>query len=256
MRPSLVVDAIEAMFGPSRTELDSRYMSSTHAPEVRTLLAMIDEIPSELMTLGPATLLEFNRCRATLAFAAAIWEKGIGGFQPGQVGGKDPIERIRRLLATCPDEIPPEIELPFVTEIEVRNGIEELVKTAWTNYRVAEWAGATVFAGTAIEALLLWLVRRQQDGQTPIDPDQDPLNKLRFEDLVKRTEEGKWLNKSTIEQIRHGQAARNLIHPGRSIRLGKTCNRATSLTAFAAFYSLAEDLGKRLAAQGDLSPIE
>jgi hypothetical protein len=216
--PSQVVVAIDAMFGPDRNEL----------------------------ALAPGDLLELNRCRASLELAASFWERGQEAQAARQVGGRDPVERIRRLLASCPDEVPPEVDLPFVDALDVRIGIEDLIRTAWTNYRVGEWSGATVFAGTAIEALLLWLVRTR-GGDVPVAaaPEQDPLNRASFEELIKRAEAAQLLDAATLDQIRGGQAARNLIHPGRSIRLGRLCSRGTSLVALSAFYILVEDLAKR-----------
>jgi len=188
-------------------------------------------------------MLDLARCRSTLAYALALWEKGIGSTTAKQVGGRDPVERIRRILLTCPDELPPEIDMPFIEDIEVRGGIEHVVRTAWANYRIGEWAGATVFAGAAAEAVLLWLVRARRSEEPPAgDPKMDPFNKLHLDDLIKRAAAEQWLDTATTSQLRQAQDARNLIHPGRAFRLEKECSRGTALTAFAALYLLIEDL--------------
>ena len=65
------------------------------------------------------------------------------------VGGKDVIERIRRLMLKCHDQLPPrEPELPFIADEDARLGIEDRIQAAWTDFHAREWMGATVLGGT------------------------------------------------------------------------------------------------------------
>jgi len=74
--PSQVVDAIDNLFGANRNELDGRAVTHVFRAEVYTLLALLDEVPRELIDLRSAEYLEFTRCRAVLATSLAGWNLG------------------------------------------------------------------------------------------------------------------------------------------------------------------------------------
>ena len=160
IRPKDVAEAIVNMFGPKASDLDTERANYTKQVQVRALLALVDDIPRELITLPFWELLEFEQCRAALATILPSWNMGETRALP-PVNGKDPVERLRRLLIVCPDELPrPESELPFITNDDFRLDTEAKVRAAWTDFKASEWLGATVFAGCALEALLLWEVKR------------------------------------------------------------------------------------------------
>jgi hypothetical protein len=104
--PSQIVQAIEDLFGPERGEINSQTATPQKRAEVHGLLLLLDEVPRELIDLPFREYLEFIRCRAVLATALARWTVD-DGFRARDVGGKDPIERIRRLMRQCTDELPP-----------------------------------------------------------------------------------------------------------------------------------------------------
>jgi hypothetical protein len=57
-------------------------------------------------------------------------------------------------MKQCHDEFPPaEPELSFISDADIRLGIEDRVHAAWTDFNACEWMGATVFASAALEAL-------------------------------------------------------------------------------------------------------
>jgi hypothetical protein len=68
---------------------------------------------------------------------------------------------LRVLLAKCPDEAPSPgtAELLFVTDADLRESIQRDISAANQDAVNGEWKGATVLAGSAIEALLLWAVQ-------------------------------------------------------------------------------------------------
>ena len=95
--PSQIVAAIDSMFGPNRNELDSRAVKHIYKVQVHALLAMLNEVPPELIDLNASEYLEFSQCRAVLATKLPAWN--LGDIAPANdVGGKDVIERIRRLM--------------------------------------------------------------------------------------------------------------------------------------------------------------
>jgi hypothetical protein len=236
--PSQVVAAIDSMFGPNRSELDGRAITHTYRAEVHTLLALLKELPRELIDLKSVDYLEFSRCCAVLVTTLALWN--TGDTRPaGDVGGKDTVERIRRLLNQCHDELPPpEPELPFIVDADVRLGIEDRIRAAWTDFNVREWMGATVFAGAVLEAILLWALK-----QVPLNsPPMRPLDQLHLADLISLAFANGVIDAATKQQASLAKDARNLVHPGRAFRSGEVCTKATALTALAAVYRLTDQL--------------
>jgi hypothetical protein len=158
--PSQLVEAIDSLFGVNRNELDGRLVTHVYRAEVHALLTLLDEVPREVIDLRSSEYLEFTRCRAVLATSLARWN--LGDITPARdVGGKDAVERIRRLMKQCQDELPlAEPALPFISDADIRLGIEDRIQAAWTDFSAREWMGATVFASAALEALLLWALKR------------------------------------------------------------------------------------------------
>lgn len=236
--PSQVVAAIDSMFGPNRNELDGHAVTYKYRPEVHALLALLEEVPRELIDLSAIDYLELTRCRAVLATSLARWN--TNEMLPARdVGGKDVVERIRLLMKQCHDELPaPQPELPFIADTDIRLGIEDRIRAAWTDFDAQEWMGATVLAGAALEALLLWALK-----QTPlIDAPKRPLDELHLADLIHFAVANGVIDAASEKQASLAKDARNLIHPGRALRSGDTCNRTTALTALAAAYRIIDRL--------------
>jgi hypothetical protein len=228
------------MFGPSRNELDSHAVTHVYRAEVHALLGLLDEVPGELIDLSSADYLEFSRCRAVLSTSLALWN--VGDTRPARdVGGKDAVERIRRLMKQCHDELPPpEPELPFIADDDIRLGIGDRIRAAWTDFNAREWMGATVFAGAALEALLLWALKQVSLTNTS----KRPLDQLHLADLIGLAASNGIIDIGTEQQGGLAKDARNLVHPGKALRSGDACNKATALAALAAVYRLIEQLKK------------
>ena len=236
--PSHVVTAIDSMFGPTRNELDSRAVTHVYRAEVHALLALLDEVPRELIDLSSVDYLEFSRCRSVLATSAVRWN--VGDMLPARdVGGKDAVERIRRLMRQCHDELPPvEPELPFIADIDIRLGIEDRIRAAWTDFNAREWMGATVFAGAALEALLLWALKQVSLRPTP----KKRLDELHLADLIRLATENGVIDAACEQQASLARDARNLVHPGKALRSGGSCNKTTALTGLTAVYRVIDRL--------------
>jgi hypothetical protein len=238
--PSQIVSSIDGMFGASRGEIDGGAITYVHRAEVHALLGLLDQVPGELVDLPTTDYLEYSRCRAVLATSLALWN--VGDTRPARdVGGKDAVERIRRLMKQCHDELPPpEPELPFIADTDVRLGIEDRIQAAWTDFNAREWMGATVFAGAALEALLLWSLKQVSLTNAP----KRPLDQLHLADLINLAASNGVIDAATEQQAGLAKDARNLVHPGRALRSGEACNKATALTALAAIYRLIDQLKK------------
>jgi hypothetical protein len=236
--PSQFIEAVDTLFGASRNELDGGAVTSVYRAEVHALLSLLDEVPRELIDLRPADYLELTRCRAVLAVSLARWN--VGEIAPTRdVGGKDPVERIRRLMKQCHDELPPaEPELPFISDADIRLGIEDRIHAAWNDFNAHEWMGATVFAGAALEALLLWALKRV----TLVETAKRPIDELHLADLIRLAVNNRVIDEASERQAGLAKDARNLIHPGKALRSGEACNKTTALTALTAVYRVIDEL--------------
>jgi hypothetical protein len=239
--PSQVVQAIEDLIGRKSTDIDERRVTYVLLPEVNSILALLDDVPSALIDLPFPEYVELTRCRAILAAAAARWV--LGDMMPARnVAGKDPVERIRRLMLQCQDELPPpEPELPFVRDALARANIEREMHTAWVNFSAQNWLGATTFAGAALEALLLWALESSNVGSSATKKKKAP-NELYLSDLIEEAGNIKLISEPTAKIARQAKDARNLIHPGLAARSDTICTKASALTAPAGLYRVIEDL--------------
>lgn len=120
--PSQAVQAIDSLIGAKNTDIDDRRIGHHLIGKVSSILALIDRVPDDLINLPFGEFVELLQCREVLSAATRRWV--LGDTMPAHsVNGKDPIERIRRLLSQCQDNLPPpEPELPFVFDVELREG--------------------------------------------------------------------------------------------------------------------------------------
>ncbi len=233
--PSQVASAIDQLFGSNRNELNDGTISGAHRAEVHTLLLLLDQIPENLLDLPFNEFLEFSRCRGSLATALARWNVGDTSRVMGL--GRDPVERIRRLLLQCRDKPPdPTSDLQFIDDLSVRRKLQAQIDAAWTDYQAQEWMGATVFAGAALEALLLWAIK--QHGAKPAAK----ADRMNLGELIHEARKANLIKTETAGQANLAQDARNLVHPGRVAREGVDCSKATALTAHAGLFSVVRDL--------------
>jgi hypothetical protein len=247
--PSQVVQAIEGLIGAQPTDLYSRRITHNFLAEVNSILSLLNDVPTELIDLPFIDYVELTRCRAIMAASAAHW--GLGGIAPVRdVNGKDAIERVRRLMQQCQDQLPPpEPELPFVDDVGSRVGIQSQIHTAWVNFSAQNWLGATTFAGAALEAILLWSLEKSNTKPENTKHGR-PINELRLAELIDEATKLKLVSKDTSTIAHSAKDARNLIHPGKVARSGVACTKASALTALAGLYRTIEDIGARMAVNG------
>jgi hypothetical protein len=228
--PSQVVSAIDSLFGPSRGELNVDVIRFAHRDGVRTLLLLLRQVPDELITVPFADYTEYLQCQSSLTSALSVWDVGDQDRPVRSNTGKDPVERIRRILAVCPDENPPPYpDLSFISDDVARANVQQDIRAAWIDFRSEEWKGATVFATTAVEALLFWALKRRADLKQ-----SERLDTQHLAEYITEAERLGVIVKATADQARLATDARNLIHAGKMARTGLACTKATALTALAA----------------------
>jgi hypothetical protein len=197
---------------------------------VRTLLSLLRQVPDELITVPFADYTEFLQCQSSLTSALSVWDVGDQDRPVRNGSGKDPVARIRRTLALCPDENPPPYPgLLLISDDTARANVQQDIRAAWIDFRSEEWKGATVFATTAVEALLFWALKGRSDLREP-----ERLDRQHLGEYINEAERLGIIVKATADQARLATDARNLIHAGKMARTGLTCTKATALTALAA----------------------
>jgi hypothetical protein len=221
---------------------------------------LIDELPTELLTISGEDYSDLVCGVESIRNSVTYWQhKGVGQIGNSGIRGKNTLLVIRDALAKCPDQIPSPAtaELVFVTDSDLRESIRLDISTATSALHSGEWKAATVLAGAATEALLLWAVQEREKNvpgavQSAISalmaasalkgkPDANP-ERWYFLELIEIALNLGLITPSTATQARLGKDFRNLIHPGRASRLGLVCDRGTALSALAAVELIARDL--------------
>ena len=187
-------------------------------------------MPDELIAVPFADYTEYLQCQSSLTSALSLWDVGDQDRPVRSGTGKDPVERIRRILLVCPDENPPaHPDLDFISDDIARANVQQDIRAAWIDFRSEEWKGATVFATTAVEALLFWALKRRTDVREP-----ERLDKKHLREYLDEAERLGLIVEATADQARLATDARDLIHAGKMARTGLTCTKATALAALAA----------------------
>jgi hypothetical protein len=120
-----------------------------------------------------------------------------------------------------------------------------------------DWKAATVLAGSVVEALLLWKLSTVDRAEIAtaeatlftsgtLRRKGEPLDKWdlhAFIEVAARCPTAKpSVTEETATQVRLAKDFRNLIHPGRGIRLGHKCDRGTAFAATAALEMVVRDI--------------
>ena len=139
----------------------------------------------------------------------------------------DPVAIICDALAKCPDESPSPStsELSFISDADLRTNLRNdmgAINRALSN---GEWKAATVLAGSAIEALLLWGLQSRHAADIPTAatalvanktlrkaPDRNPEEWVLNEYIEVAAHVG-LIELDTVRAARLAREFRNLIHP-------------------------------------------
>jgi hypothetical protein len=256
--PSQAVQLIDNFFSRAQTH-ESFLVPFADTARLAAVLSFIEQIPPELLTLTGKDLSNYAAALAMAKRVQQVWSTRAENVTLEDFGGVSPIVLLRRALANCPDEAPaPETtELAFIKDFDLRESIRLDISAANQDMVNGGWKGATVLAGSATEALLLWAVKevdQQENGAVTgaisslvasrtlsQKPDSDP-ERWNLIELIEVALQVKLISPRTAAQARLGKDFRNLIHPGRALRLGEVCDRATALSALAAVEHVVRDL--------------
>jgi len=249
--PSQVVEIIGTLFPFTSTQRDGESVSLdfSHTESLAGIARLIDQIPPELIQLKDTDYINFIiNVEAIRSAVKSFEQRGNVNplkFLPG-FNRLNPVTIVRRALEKCPDEFPSSAvtELLFISDIDLRDSIRIDISTAEQAFRNGAWKASTVLAGSAIEALLLWRLKQEDpnnlQNNTAINPNQ--LDGMDLHHLIEASRTMGIMKPETYTLALLAKGFRNLIHPGRSIRLGEICNRATAYTALAALEHVVNDL--------------
>jgi hypothetical protein len=249
--PSQAAAVIEVLFpdllksrGPAEPAPTIRGARHRH---VAGVLAVLAEVPTELLQLSGADL-------ARLIIARVEAEKYVEEVTRGHVGVTmtgDVMLRILELVKRCPDQAVPASteQLIFLNDPQLRESLRVDIAEVSRAIVDAEWKSATVMCGSVIEALLLWRLNQdapaaQQSAITlGLLKRAKPLDEWDLYHYIEVAEAlGVIARTDTAPQLRLAKDFRNLIHPGRAVRLARRCDQPTALAAAAGLGFLIRDL--------------
>lgn len=213
------------------------------------IVHLIDNLPSELLTISGTDYSDLVCGVEAIRNSVTLWHhRGSAGIGIPNIRGRPSLQILRNALKKCPDQNPSPMttELAFIEDVELRNSIRLDISTATNALHNGEWKAATVLAGSASEALLLWAIKGLSDLSTLKEKPKGSPERWDLADYITVATYFKLIKGSTENLTQIAKDFRNLIHPGRAQRLAQVCDRATALTALAAVESIARDLSKLL----------
>ena len=250
--PSQVVEFVDAVFPFARSRqqynVDIQYKDG-----VTALLRLVEELPDELLVMDGAEYNRFVLSVSTLKSTLDLGDWAISRGPTAQLydrGLGAAICNLRACLEPLPDEQIPAATagLSFITETQLRESIRGDIAFATQAFSGGEWKAATVLAGAAAEALLLWAITQKsnseiENARRALIPKahKDPNNWV-LDGYIKVAKTLGLIEVETEKQADLARGFRDLIHPGRSARLAKICDRGTALSALAAVQFIVRDL--------------
>jgi hypothetical protein len=255
--PSQIREVIQAVFG---NEIDPAWnLPKEHSAKLAALLMICEGLPDELLTLTGPDYAKYFATLGTIKRQLTAWNYKADPPTLPHIFGKNPLSVIYNLLEQCADEFPSPStsDLAFVADLELRDSIRLDISAANRDLENHEYKGATVLAGSATEALLLWAINElgtQQNGaieaavtkaiaanHLPRRPASE-FEKWNLSELIEVALHLNLIKNDTAKQARLGKDFRNLIHPGRAARLQKKCDRGSAFAALATVELVVRDL--------------
>jgi hypothetical protein len=251
--PSDAVKTIDRILPFAADPSANSTLDFSYAAKLASILALIDSIPDGLLPLNSEQLARFIEARTTIS--TFVETSQVQGVHTKVLAGSH-VKTLREVLTQCPDHAVPATvaTLAFIQPQELRDGLRADIASVEASLREADWKPATVMAGSVIEALLLWALQRLPPqtvaGQLgalvssgTVSKPRDPA--LEYWDLHHYIEVAAALDvikAGTAAQLRIAKDFRNLIHPGRALRLAQKPDRGATLAAAAGLEFVIRDL--------------
>jgi hypothetical protein len=216
---------------------------------------MVDGIPEHLLVLRGSDAIELGEAIEAVRLVVGKWKAGdktswIGNVQ--SLGNWNPLSIVRKHLAKLPDEAggANSQALDFIQDDDLRESLAADIRSIEEGLDRGAWKAVTILAGAVTEALLLdTLLCRKDDaireGSGLPKPAPKNLADWSLHHLTEVAAALAVVETETASQCRIAKNFRNLIHPGRTLRLEQTCDRGTALATFAAVELVIRDLRRK-----------
>ena len=245
--PSQVVDFIDSI--PLQPDAHGLVrLNSLGAAGLSATLYLVNQIPEELLTMNKISYGSFVHAKAVLGEALGTWTRITAPAKNCKTSDSAPEKTHWREFARLSQSArtqspaPGTSELSFITDNDLRANLRNdvgAINRALTN---GEWKAATVLAGSAAEALLLWALKQRlaadigtavaapakASGELTTKPDAN-LDRWNLHEYIEVAAQLGTIKPNTAKQTRLAKDFRNFIHPGVAQRLGEKCDRATAL---------------------------
>jgi hypothetical protein len=235
-------------------------LGSHEAPAIAAVLSLVDQIPTELLATMPAERYqELLLGTGALRTAVDTWARqGTGHLMRDLRKLGNPLYLVYRALKEAKDEAPSEqtTALAFVTDVDLRDALRLDIAEVDRALSEGRWKSATVIGGSVIEALLLWAIdkigpTKRQTALTAAlgskaitKAPSTNTNDWVLAELVPVAEAAGLITSETRKQCDLARGFRNLVHPGRAVRLQQQCDQGTAFAAGAAMAFVTRDLEK------------
>jgi|SRR6516162_3268014 len=252
--PSQIVVLIDRILSgmPASAGPHARNLSTSQAPEISAVIDLISELPDEFLVLSGDEYSHYRVDINTLRDLLSLWKSSqpVGIINRQAEKTIRSLNRLQRLLTKCPDETPSPstAALAFIHDADLRDSIRNDISAANRALHDGLWKAATVLAGGATEALLLWAIAEKkstsdiENARIAVAPLAKDPNSWGLDGYIKVARHLALIEDETVTQADLAREFRNLIHPGRAARLAKVCDRGTALSALAAVELVVRDL--------------
>jgi hypothetical protein len=253
--PSQIVEFIDLEFPFARPEHKGQpFVDPIYRNRVTALLRLVDALPDGLLIMDGADYNKFVLSVSTMksALEFADWTMHSGPtVEPNDRGLGIAICNLRAGLVLVPDEQIPAAtaDLLLITDPQLRESIRADIGFANQAFSGGEWKAATVLAGAAAEALLLWAIT-EKNSSSDVEKARAAVIPSRpkdatfwgLDEYIKVASALQLIEGETEKQAHLAREFRNFIHPGRTARTAKVCDRGTALSALAALEFIVRDL--------------
>jgi len=252
--PSQIVVLIDRILSgmPASAGPHARNLSTSQAPEISAVIDLISELPDEFLVLSGDEYSHYRVDINTLRDLLSLWKSSqpVGIINRQAEKTIQSLNRLQRLLTKCPDETPSPstAALAFIHDADLRDSIRNDISAANRALHDGLWKAATVLAGGATEALLLWAIAEKkstsdiENARIAVAPLAKDPNSWGLDGYIKVARHLALIEDETVTQADLAREFRKLIHPGRAARLAKVCDRGTALSALAAVELVVRDL--------------
>ena len=260
--PSQVISFIDSVFpwASAQQVNNAANLTRQRASGLTGLLDLVEQVPEELLTMNGSEYSALVCSVAAIRERLELWraQQAVENelvFLEG-LPQLSPVRLIHDAISHCLDDSPAPAtsELNFINDADLRANLRNDIGAVNRALSNGEWKAATVLAGSAIEALLLWSLQQRPtadittaiaalttSGELTGQPNAN-LEKWNLHEFTEVAANLGIIKADTTIETRLAREFRNLIHPGRTLRLGKKCDRGTALSSVAALDHVVRDL--------------